>query len=249
MTLAAASILGFFLGVRHATDADHVVAITTIVCREPTPRNAMKVGVFWGIGHTLTILAVGGAIIMFGLVVPPGAALMMELAVAAMLIALGGLNVISAIRRRSRSTHPHGHAHASHACDGDDTSALPVVASVRLAHGRRFMRTTLRPLAIGVVHGLAGSAAIALLVLTTIRDTLRAMLYLLVFGGGTVLGMMLLTTAMTVPIGFASRRIGSLDRIMAAVTGAVSLAFGLFLVYQHGLGASSLFDLRAGSNP
>jgi High-affinity nickel-transport protein len=221
MTLFAVTALGFLLGVRHATDVDHVVAITTIVCRERTARGAMRVGALWGLGHTVTILIVGGAIVLFGLVIPPRIALVMELAVASMLIALGVMNVARAVVRRRTEVDPHPHPRAH---------AHPH------AHGARALAGMIRPLAIGIVHGLAGSAAIALLVLTTIRDGRRAVLYLAVFGGGTVLGMMMLTTAMTLPIAFAARRFGSLERIMAGVTGAISLGFGLFLVYQHGGG-------------
>lgn len=198
MSPLALLTLGFFLGMRHATDADHVVAVTTIVYREPTARGAVRIGALWGLGHTVTILVVGGAIIVFGLVIPVRLGLSMELAVAAMLILLGTLNLTGATRRIDRVGG-------------------------------------FRPLAVGVVHGLAGSAAIALLVLATIRDVARALLYLAVFGAGTVLGMMLLTTAMTLPIAAASRKFGSIESVTAKATGAVSLVFGLVLVYRIGI--------------
>jgi high-affinity nickel permease len=229
VTLSAVTVLGFLLGVRHATDADHVVAITTIICRERTPRAAMLVGGLWGIGHTVTILIVGGAIILFGLVIPPCVGVAMELLVSAMLIVLGLMNLTGAGRRIRSQVHAHAHDH-------DHDHAGPDAAAHVAAHARAAFASvaTLRPLAIGVVHGLAGSAAIALLVLTTIRDPARSLIYLGVFGGGTVLGMMFLTTAMMLPIALAARRFGSLEAIMARVTGAISLAFGLFLIYQVG---------------
>jgi high-affinity nickel-transport protein len=247
MTLFAVTALGFLLGVRHATDVDHVVAITTIVCRERSARGAMRVGALWGIGHTATILLVGGAIVLFGLVVPPRVAVAMELAVALMLIALGLMNIIRAAARRRAHAHAHvralgnvnAHVHP-HAHPQDDL-AEPSPPPVSLS-----LLATLRPLAIGVVHGLAGSAALALLVLTTIREARRALLYLAVFGGGTVLGMMLLTTAMTLPIALAARRFGSLERIMTGITGVISLGFGLFLIYQHGIAAPTLISAHGG---
>jgi ABC-type nickel/cobalt efflux system permease component RcnA len=237
VTLSAVTVLGFLLGVRHATDADHVVAITTIICRERTPRAAMLVGGLWGIGHTVTILIVGGAIILFGLVIPPRIGVAMELLVSAMLIVLGLMNLTGAGRRIRSQVQVHAHAHAhAHDHDHDHDHAGPDAAAHVAAHARAAFASvaTLRPLAIGVVHGLAGSAAIALLVLTTIRDPARSLIYLGVFGGGTVLGMMFLTTAMMLPIALAARRFGSLEAIMARVTGAISLAFGLFLIYQVG---------------
>lgn len=216
MSLLAVLALGFFLGMRHATDADHVVAVTTIVSRERTVRAAMGVGALWGIGHTLTIFLVGGAIVLFGLTIPARLGLSMEFSVAVMLVVLGVMNVTGAMQRLEEAAH-EGKAGAGEAGAH--------------SHGRR---GSARPLIIGIVHGLAGSAAIALLVLATIRDTGSALLYLLVFGAGTVLGMMLLTSAMAIPVAAASRRFGSPGRTLARVTGLASIAFGLFLAYQIG---------------
>jgi hypothetical protein len=235
VTLAAVAALGFFLGVRHATDVDHVVAVTTIICRERTPRGAMMVGAVWGIGHTVTILMVGGAIILFGLVIPPRVGVAMELAVGVMLMVLGAMNLAGATRRIHAGAHAGAPAAGAASAAGEGSR---VAAGARAGRGRPRLMTVFRPLLIGVVHGLAGSAAIALLVLATIRGTARALLYLGVFGAGTIAGMMLLTTAMTLPIAAASRRFGSVERLMARVTGVISLAFGIFLLYRHGLAPS-----------
>jgi hypothetical protein len=210
MTLLATLLLGFFLGIRHATDADHVVAVSTIVGREPSRRGALWIGAAWGVGHTATILAVGGAIVVFNLVIPARLGLSMELTVAAMLVVLGLMNLRSAVKRLDEVT---GHA--------DHPPSLS---------GNRY----LRPLVVGVLHGLAGSAAIALLVLGTVREPAWGFLYLGLFGGGTVVGMMLLTTAMSVPLAHASRRFASFDRLLARTTGVLSMAFGLYLAYRVG---------------
>lgn len=214
MSLISVLTLGLFLGIRHATDADHVVAVTTLVARRQTLRSAMQLGAFWGVGHALTILLVGGAIILLGLVVPPRLALVLELGVALMLIGLGVLNMRSAARTAGHTAPEHSHRSAGPTGPGT---------------AQRF-----RSFAIGVVHGLAGSAAVALLVLSTIRDAGTAFLYLALFGVGTILGMAFLTTVMTVPLAAAARRFGSLERVVGHVTGAVSVAFGAFLVYQIG---------------
>jgi high-affinity nickel-transport protein len=177
MTLLAILVLGFFLGMRHATDADHVVAVSTMVSRERRPKAALLMGALWGIGHSLTILVVGGAIILFGLVVPPRLGLSMEMSVAGWLI---------------------------------------------------------RPLVVGIVHGLAGSAGIALLVLATIRAAGWAMLYLALFGLGTVVGMMTLTMAMSLPVVLAPQRFTPNERLLAKVTGIASVTFGLLLAYRVG---------------
>lgn len=187
-------LLGVLLGLRHATDADHVVAVTTIVARERSLLRAARVGAMWGLGHTLTLLLLGGAIIAFRLVIPPRVGLGLEFAVALMLIGLGYSN----IRRR------------------DDESLPPLT----------------RPLVVGVVHGLAGSAAVALLVLATIREPLAAAAYLLMFGLGTILGMMLVTALLAAPALYARDRVAQMRIGVRVAAGALSIAFGLLLARE-----------------
>ncbi|MEO7037784.1 MAG: sulfite exporter TauE/SafE family protein [Polyangiaceae bacterium] len=223
MTLGPVLALGFFLGMRHATDADHVVAVSTIVSRTRTLRAAAPIGILWGIGHTLTILLVGAAIILFGVVIPTRLGLGMEFCVAVMLILLGGLNLRNAFRpapapaQHEHHGHSHAHAHAA-------------------AH------LSVRPLFVGIVHGLAGSAAVALLVLGTIHEPFWALGYLAVFGVGTIAGMLLITLAMAMPIAASTRRFERAQLVLAIATGLASVAFGTFLVYDlgfvHGLFSS-----------
>lgn len=194
MHVFAVLVLGFVLGMRHATDADHVVAVATLVSREHKASVASKLGAMWGAGHMLTILVVGGAIIVFGAVVPPHLAASLELCVGVMLVALGVVNL-----RAPR----------------DPGVAAP--------------RTGARSFAVGVVHGLAGSAAIALLVLTTIREPAAAVAYLALFGVGTIAGMTLITSAMALPLVLAAKK-DRLRALLPRVAGALSLAFGVFVV-------------------
>jgi high-affinity nickel-transport protein len=241
--------LGFFLGMRHATDSDHVIAVSTIVSRERDVRHAAIIGMFWGVGHSITLLVVGGAIVLFGLVIPQRLGLSLEFCVALMLIVLGALNLRVALRgvhARSAFTeqdrhehphrhgdyihsHPHGHAPETH---GHSEKSVPPARLDRRFSGSRAYRAV-RPTVIGVVHGLAGSAAIALLVLPIIRDPLWAVMYLSIFGAGTIAGMILITTAIAVPFSY-SARFQFVHRHLGAVAGVVSFSFGLFLVYQIG---------------
>jgi ABC-type nickel/cobalt efflux system permease component RcnA len=253
ITLLSIIALGFFLGMRHATDPDHVIAVTTIVSRQRSIRHAAVIGALWGVGHTITILAVGSAIILFGLVIPPRVGLTMELSVGLMLILLGVLN-LSGIMRWITETltpmqlgqhahaHPHGHGdyvhthsheHGGPEKHGHAEDATPLGWMDR-TFGRLGMYQVLRPLAVGIVHGLAGSAAVALLVLTTIRVASWAVFYLLVFGLGTVAGMMLITAAIAMPFKFSERRFARLNRGLGLASGLISLGFGLFIVYQIG---------------
>lgn len=241
---------------RHATDPDHVIAVTTIVSRQRSIRHAALIGVLWGLGHTITILVVGSAIILFGLVIPPRVGLTMELSVGLMLILLGILNLSGMMRWITENltpsgmgyhSHPHGHGDYVHShahghspeAHGHAEDATPLGWMDR-TFGKLGFYQIARPLAVGIVHGLAGSAAVALLVLTTIRVSSWAILYLLVFGVGTVAGMMLITAAIAVPFAFSEGRFDRLNRGLGLVSGLVSLAFGLFIVYQMGF-ANGLF--------
>lgn len=215
-TLLSILLLGFFLGMRHATDCDHVVAVTTIVSKQRSLGSAALTGIFWGIGHSLTLLVVGGAIIFFGIVIPERLGLGLEFCVALMLILLGALNIRSAMR----------------SLGGKDKEWEPEKGLDRV-FGRAKWYGAVRPLIIGIVHGLAGSAAVALLVLPIIQRPIWAWAYLLVFGLGTVAGMMLMTTTIAVPITYTAR-FTFFRHHLATAAGCLSLGFGLFLAYQIG---------------
>ncbi len=243
MTLLSILLLGFFLGMRHATDSDHVIAVTTIVSRQRKIGEAALTGIFWGIGHSLTLLVVGGAIILFGVVIPERVGLSLEFCVALMLIVLGLFNLRS-FKRDVRQvahnhahrhgdyihTHPHGHAAAA---DGHPDDAIPPARLDRW-FGRSQVYRALRPVVIGIVHGLAGSAAVTLLLLPIIRDPIWAMAYLLIFGVGTIAGMMLITATISVPVAYSAQRFEFFNRWIGVGAGALSLVFGAFLVFQIG---------------
>jgi high-affinity nickel permease len=250
-SLLAITLIGFVLGMRHATDADHVIAVTTIVSRQRSLGSAVLIGAFWGVGHTLTILTVGSAIILFNVVIPPRVGLTMELAVGVMLVLLGILNLTGVSRVITERltpdlagghshphqhgdyihTHLHGHAPGHH---GHAEDATPQ-ARLDRRFGRLGAYQALRPLVVGLVHGLAGSAAVALLVLATIHKPTWAVAYLLVFGVGTIAGMMLITAVIAVPYAYTTRFL-RLNAGLAAASGVVSLCFGLFIAYQIGFG-------------
>jgi high-affinity nickel permease len=264
LALFSIIVLGFFLGMRHATDPDHVIAVTTIVSRQRSIKHAAVIGALWGVGHTLTILLVGSAIIVFGLVIPPRVGLTMELSVGVMLILLGILNlsgimqwVTETCTPASLSAHSRDHSHGdyihthshSHVPEihGHAKTATPVGWLDR-TFGRVGLYQILRPLAVGIVHGLAGSAAVALLVLTTIRVLSLAVVYLLVFGLGTIAGMMLITAAIAVPFAVSAPRFSRLNRGLSIASSMISFAFGIFIVYQMGF-ASGLFIGHPNWNP
>ena len=254
----AIAMLGLVLGMRHATDPDHVIAVTTILSREHRLAAATRIGVIWGLGHTLTVLIVGAAIIIFKIAIPTRLGLAMEFAVALVLILLGvgsaaGLARKAANRVRGRSAqdeglvvhahahthdgdlhaHPHVHVHAHE--DNEDAAhedhRIPVDAMPSFAARRPLARS----FAVGLVHGLAGSAAIALLVLSAIPDPLWATLYLAIFCVGTIIGMGLITTAIATPFMLASRQASWIRQTLVTGSGLLSFGFGLFLAYHIGI--------------
>jgi ABC-type nickel/cobalt efflux system permease component RcnA len=254
ITVLSLTSFGFFLGMRHATDPDHVIAVSTIVTRQRTIRAALLIGGLWGVGHTLTIVVVGGAIILFSIVIPPRLGLTMEMAVALMLIVLGMWNLTGILQHireirtsrggRARRLHTHLHSHGDYvhhhppgsgpAEHGHREDQTPVAWLDRRLAGPGFYQV-LRPLVVGLVHGLAGSAAVALLVLALIRNPWWAIAYLLLFGIGTIAGMMLITAAIAAPLAYASTRFSRVERHLRVASGLLSLGFGLFLVYQIGV--------------
>jgi ABC-type nickel/cobalt efflux system permease component RcnA len=217
--------LGLLLGMRHSTDPDHVVAVSTIVSKQRSIRQAGLIGTIWGLGHTLTIFAVGSMIILFGVVIPPRLGLSMEFSVALMLILLGVLNLTGVLQRVTR-----------YLTRNQEPLALSSKAETLLDRtvGRFGIYQCVRPLVVGIVHGLAGSAAVALLVLSTIHSPIWATVYLLIFGAGTMVGMMCMTAVMAVPLAYAGSRFTSVSRVFSVASGVVSVCFGCFLVYQLG---------------
>jgi ABC-type nickel/cobalt efflux system permease component RcnA len=229
-------LLGLFLGMRHSTDPDHVVAVSTIVSRQRSIRGSATIGLLWGVGHTLTIFLVGSAIIVFGVVIPPRLGLSMEFCVALMLVLLGALNLTGAMRWVAERMAAMKRA--------PDEPSGRIELFLDGIIGNLGLYQTIRPLVVGLVHGLAGSAAVALLVLSTIKSPLWSTAYLLVFGFGTIMGMMLMTTAISMPLVYSGKRYLGINRYLIAISGFASMAFGIFLVYHIGF-VDGLFTTSA----
>jgi ABC-type nickel/cobalt efflux system permease component RcnA len=249
-------LLGLFLGMRHSTDPDHVVAVSTIVSRQRSIRNSATIGLLWGLGHTLTIFLVGSAIIVFGVGIPPRLGLSMEFCVALMLILLGVLNLTGVMRWITERLTPLKSVAATPqpAASVYPISDIPGQTNQRLSGsielfldrtmGKLGLYQTIRPLVVGLVHGLAGSAAVALLVLSTIKSPLWSTAYLLVFGLGTMAGMMLMTAAISIPLVYTGKKFFRINRHLTAISGFASTAFGIFLVYHIGF-VDGLFRAQA----
>ena len=226
--------LGLVFGLKHATEVDHVVAVSTIVSEHRSLWRAAVVGGLWGAGHTASLVVVGVFVLTLRVAVPEGVADWLEFGVALMIIALGVNAVARALRGRADAhlhRHRHGgveHAHV-HFHEHDSRRA-----GGEAGHTHAVTRVGLKPVLVGAVHGLAGSAALTLLVLAQIESAALGLLYLAVFGVGSVLGMMLMSGLVGLPFALGARRVGGLSYGLQVAVGALSVAFGVWYAYRIG---------------
>jgi len=227
--------LGFVLGLRHALDVDHLAAVSTIVSQRRGLLRSSLVGAVWGLGHTAALLAAGVAVIAFHAEMPPRLGQALELGVAAMLIGLG-LNLLWTVRRGGR-VHLHSHAHGGHHHVHAHVHAVDHAPASEHHHTVRSAR---RPFLVGLVHGLAGSAALMLAVLATIPSPALAVAYIAVFGVGSIGGMMIMSTLLGLPLAIAAERFARAEVALRAVAGLTSVAVGLVLAWEIGVQAGLL---------
>jgi ABC-type nickel/cobalt efflux system permease component RcnA len=234
-TLSSILLLGLLLGVRHALDADHLAAVATLASRSRSLRQSVGLGVSWGLGHTLTLTLFGGAVLLLGHAVPEHAANVLELAVGVMLVALGG-NVLYRVWREGIHAHWHRHddgvvhlhAHSHRAEAEPHDRALHQHDHLR----GRWSHFSPRALLVGMVHGLAGSAALLVLSLEVADSAARGLAYLAIFGLGSILGMAALSVVIAVPLRWSSARLTRLHGVLSALIGTATIVLGGHVVYQ-----------------
>lgn len=231
--------LGFVLGLKHATDADHLVAVSTIVSEHRSVWRSAAVGGLWGLGHTAALFVAGALLIALRVPVPEGVARALELAVALMIVLLG-TRILYVVLRRRRDAHVHAHTHGGrththlHFHDRRDAHAAAEADAVPHAWHRGLWGW--RPIAVGAVHGLAGSAALTLFVLG--EEVLRGgsklvgFAYLLVFGVGSVGGMLLMSTLIGLPFVLTTQHFRRVDTPVRLLAGAASVLFGLYYAFE-----------------
>jgi len=217
--------LGFLLGVKHALDADHVAAILTIATENRTFWRSSLIGFCWGVGHTVILLVVGTAVLLFKFTIPSAWAKLVEVAVGVMLVGLG-LSVAFALWRERVHLHAHWHEH------GEQHRHLH--SHSRGAHHDHLHRFRLeyKSLAVGMVHGLAGSAALLLLVLAAVPSLGVGLVYILVFGAGSILGMVFLATAMSIPFAMSAERTARVHQTLRAAAALFSIVLGSTILFE-----------------
>ncbi|MDJ0779485.1 MAG: urease accessory protein [Gammaproteobacteria bacterium] len=222
--------LGFVIGMRHALEADHLAAVASLASRSASLRQSVRHGTAWGIGHTLTLFLFGGLVLAMDSLVPQDFARTLEAVVGVMLVLLGADVIRRVIRQRIHyhahrhgAENPHFHAH-SHAGEGDHAHS-----DHAHAHDRDF---PLRALLVGLVHGMAGSAALILLTLETVESVALGIAYIALFGLGSIAGMALLSAVISLPLRFSARRLTWLHNGLQLSIGCLTLAIGSAVVWQ-----------------
>ena len=231
--LLAALVLGILLGSKHSLDPDHVVAVSTIVSEYKNPLRSFWVGISWGLGHTTTLLIIGIVIIALRLTIPERMALLFEFAVGVMLVGLG-VQVIYSFRKNKVHQHAHGHEEEAHHHFHSHLKSPEHVPEHHNTHGigKPFLRR--KSYVIGLVHGVAGSAALTLLVLASIESPIAGLVYILLFGLGSVLSMGIMTVIIGLPFVMSAGRLPNFNRTIQFAVGSLSILFGGFLMYQIG---------------
>jgi ABC-type nickel/cobalt efflux system permease component RcnA len=239
--------LGLVFGLRHATEVDHVVAVSTIVSEHRQVFRSALVGGLWGAGHTASLVLVGLLVLVFRVAIPLQVSNWLEFGVALMIIGLGVLALRKVLRRRAgihvhRHLHQHSPAGQSHVHvhfhERETEHEVRAAAATLTTHSHAIARLGFKPLLVGAMHGLAGSAALTLLVLTQIQSLLLGLLYLAFFGIGSTLGMLLMSGLIGLPFALSARRLSGFNYGLQTVAGGLSIAFGLWYASQTAIVSS-----------
>lgn len=212
--------LGFILGLKHALDADHVVAVSTIVSQAKSLKKSSLFGAIWGVGHTTTLFLVGSVILSFKLVVPDRTALSFEFLVGIVLVLLG-IDVLRKVIKDKVHLHKHKH---------DDIVHIHIHSHKKSI----FHKHTHKSFMVGLAHGLAGSAALMLLVLTTVKSIFQGLLYILVFGVGSILGMLIISGIIGLPF-VLTAKFDKIHNGVKILAGTISIALGFIIMYDNNL--------------
>jgi ABC-type nickel/cobalt efflux system permease component RcnA len=231
--------VGLVFGLKHATEVDHVVAVSTIVSRHRNLWRSTLVGAMWGAGHTAALLIAGVVVLLLRVAIPERVSNWLEFGVALMIIGLGAVALWRSLLKRndvhvhehSHDGVPHIHIHFHESETRDHTTR---------AHTHAVAAVGIKPVVIGAIHGLAGSGALTLLVLTQIQSPWMGFVYLAIFGLGSIAGMMLMSGLIGLPFAFTARNVGRVHRHLQTTAAGLSIAFGLWYAYVTSL-ASGLF--------
>ena len=236
-------LMGFLLGMRHAMESDHVAAVASLVTRSPSVGESIRLGSVWGLGHTVTLFIFGSAVMLLDHMIPERMAMMLEFSVGIMLVLLG----IDVIRRFMReNVHLHFHRHADGTWHLHAHAHAEAATDVKLRHAnsshdhRHAGRFPLRALLVGVMHGMAGSAAMIALTLQTVHSFSTGMIYIALFGLGSIAGMAALSMAIMLPLRHSAQRFARAHHYLQFGIGTITVLLGISIMVEIGLAGSFL---------
>ena len=216
---------GFLSGIRHAFDADHIAAVSTMVSKHKSVRKSSLLGMFWGFGHAISLFVIGLIILLLKITIPKKIVLSLELIVGIMLVILG-VNSLFIIKRNKIHFHKHKHGKEEHTH----------FHSHKLEENHNHAHAPLKQsLFIGVIHGLAGSAALTLLVLATVKSFWIGITYIFSFGLGSIMGMMLISSIISLPFLLISNKFQTTQKLLSISSGFISAVIGLTIIYNIGV--------------
>jgi len=239
-SLSTVAVLGVGLvfGLKHATEVDHVVAVSTIVSQHRNVWRSALVGALWGAGHTAALLVTGAIVLFLRVAIPERVSSWLEFGVALMIIGLGAV-ALWRVLRKGNEVHVHKHTHdgLSHVHVHFHEKETKHVRTSVSSHSHAVSRIGIKPVLIGTMHGLAGSGALTLLVLTQIRSAWVGLLYLAIFGLGSIVGMLLMSGLIGLPFALTSKNLTTFHHRLQTVAAVLSICFGLWYAYQTGFNA------------
>ena len=229
--------LGFLIGLQHAVEADHLAAVASLATRGKSLRDMVHTGAVWGVGHTLTLFAFGGVVMLAGEMVPGGFVQLLEMAVGVMLVLLGA-DVLRRLLRERVHFHAHSHGAERHF---HAHRHRPRLEHARDPHRHNHAPTvSLRALFVGMMHGMAGSAALIVLALGAVDSVWQGLLYILLFGAGSIVGMAVLGVVISVPLRRSATGLTWINNGLQAVLGIFTVGLGAYIIYDIGVAGGPL---------
>lgn len=219
--------LGFLLGVEHAFEPDHIVAISSLISKEKNLKKTTILGAIWGVGHTTTLFLAGIIILTLKITIPETIALSLEFLVGLVIIFLG-FYVIRDIIEKKKHIHKHTHNGRTH-------------THIHSHKGTDQHTHYHQSFSVGLIHGLAGSAALMLLILSTFNSLIIGIIYILLFGIGSMVGMAIVGGLISIPFIYSSKKSRSINTVIQYGTGMISIGFGSYLLFKIGYLEGLLF--------
>ncbi len=227
-------LYGFLIGLKHATDVDHLAAVSTIVAEKKELLSSIVIGGFWGLGHTISLAVAGVFVLFLNFEISENLEKILEFCVGVMLVLLG-LNVLRKLLK-GITVHIHQHSHGEHKHTHFHFHESQEQPDSKSHHG---LELTPQALMVGMIHGLAGSAGLMLIVIPTIKSKMVGLLYILIFGIGSIGGMILMSLLLSLPFALTAKHFAQINRLLQALAAGFSILLGFYIMHETGFGSNT----------